>query len=84
MIKRTDKIGTFRATSENGEVTVIDVFQEIIDVGTLSDPDGEIPGLKSLKTRDGDHVNRVTKGDYKVLRRDGLDERLTSDDPAAV
>ncbi len=79
MAKRVKYEGSFNAADEKGEVYLIDIFSDILHVGT----DEEIPGLKSLTIRGGrQHVNYLEKGKYEILmpRRNVL---VTSDDPIA-
>lgn len=78
--KRIQKSGSFTARDEKGNQHVIDVFQTYIDV---SDSDGhaELPGLPSLMTRGGQHVNRDGKGEYSIP---ALGIKLTSNDPNAL
>lgn len=75
------RIATFKAKDSSGRIYVIDVFQQFVDAGTFDNPDATIPGIKSLKTRDGQHVNYVAKGQYHLVVP-ALD--LTSDDPNAT
>ncbi len=72
--------GSFEAVDKDGVVYKINMFTEILDVGTLSDPNAEIEGLKSLKTDNGHNVNYIKKGEYKIV---GLETMLRSDDPKA-
>jgi hypothetical protein len=80
MIKREEYLGSFRCQASAGQEYVVDIAQEVIDAATFDNPNGEIPGLKSLRTRDGLAVNRLEKGRYEIAV---TNEILTSDDPNA-
>ncbi len=67
MIKRVEHVQTFEAVGDDGRNYVLNVFVEIIDAKTQGDPEAEIPGLKSIKTSDGESVNRVSKGRYQIV-----------------
>jgi hypothetical protein len=77
MEKRT---GEFAAHTEDGREYTIFVFTNFIDAGTRDDPNAVVEGLKRLVTSDGDDVNRLEKGKYKVVSG-GIE--LSSDDPDA-
>lgn len=59
---------SFWATGDDGSEYSIDVFTDIIDVGTFSDPIATVEGLKELRTSDGLAVNRNRKGVYQVVQ----------------
>ena len=80
MLKEERHTGSFEATGEDGGKRVIHIFTAILDAGTRGDPNAEIPGLRSLKTDDGETVNRLEKRKYQVV---ATGEILRSDDPDA-
>jgi hypothetical protein len=81
MTKRVDHIASFEAIDSDGGRHVLDVFVDIVSVATLDNPKAERPGLKSIKTSKGQHVNRLEKGKYEVVET-GL--TLESTDPNAL
>jgi hypothetical protein len=56
------------------------VYQHVLSAATVADPHAETPGSKTIKTRSGEHVNRLEKGKYQVLTTGVI---LTSTDPDA-
>lgn len=79
-------IGSFTAVREDGEQIQINIAQEMharnirdLEVSGGSSTD---PGLKILKTNDGDSVDRISKGVYEMFLN-GKAIILTSDDPIA-
>jgi hypothetical protein len=71
---------SFIAIDETGTRHRLDVFVDIVDTGTLNDPNSDMEGLTRIQTPDGGPVNRLEKGRYQVVAS-GLIVR--SDDPAA-
>ncbi|OJW20474.1 MAG: hypothetical protein BGO49_04495 [Planctomycetales bacterium 71-10] len=80
-IKRRDLIQTFKAKDESGREYTLQVYVDIIDAFTTADPNGEMPGVKSIFTADRDRVRRKGKGVYEIVGHRTI--RLTSDDPNA-
>jgi len=80
MVKEIRHTGSFKATNKDGIVYTINIFTEILDVGSFTEPGAEIEGLKQLQTDKGDAVNRVKKGEYEIVISG---EALASDDPKA-
>lgn len=68
------KDGAFTATDGFGHSHRIDVYTEVLAGGA--------DGTQSLLTADGEAVERLAKGRYRIVHG-GLDLELTSDDPAA-
>ena len=68
--------GSFVVSDDDGERYVIDILQKFIDF-----PHVRIAGLKSLKTRDGRHVNLKSKGEYELA---AVGFPLHSTDPRCV
>ena len=81
MAKETRRIGSFLAIDANGGQHVLDVYQVFIQSRLLSGQVMDSPGIRSIFTEDGGHVNRLAEGEYEVVTS-GL--RLHSSDPAAV
>jgi hypothetical protein len=79
--KRVELVREFSAHTSTGTAYVIRHFRDILDVGTHDDPSAELPGLESLRTRDGRAVNRLEKGKYEIVGY--LSEVVTSTDPMA-
>jgi hypothetical protein len=75
-------IDKFIAKGNDGKDYIINIYVNLIDVGTHDDdPNAKIEGkIKSLRTEDGLHVTRVDKGVYWI-EKTGL--RLHSDSPDA-
>jgi hypothetical protein len=80
VIKRVEHTGSFTAVGDDGSPVMVDIFTEIVDVGTFGNPDAEMEGLKRLLTADGHHVNRLDKGKYQVVN---TGQHLSSTDPNA-
>ncbi len=72
---------SFKAVDDQGITYIIDEFVDILDVGSFNDPGAEIEGLKDLITKDGRSVNRVKKGEYKIVGEES--KILRSNDPEA-
>ncbi len=81
MKKRVDFKGSFDAHNSQGGTTLIDIYVDILDASTIENPEAELEGFKSLRTRTGQHVNRLEKGKYQVVV---TGEVLTSNDPLAA
>jgi len=80
MLKEIRHTGSFIAVGEDGSERKLHIFTQIIDAGTLDNPDAELEGLKELRTDDGKAVNRLEKGKYQVVV---TGETLRSDSPNA-
>lgn len=78
--KHTKQIGTFTARSADGDEYTINVFQDFIVAATRGGSQ-DVPGIKSLRTDNGQHVNWIEKGKYELVDS-GLE--LLSDDPNAM
>jgi hypothetical protein len=72
---------SFPARDGQGRTRSLDVFVEVQDARTHGKPKAEVEGLSILKTREGQHVNRLEKGKYQIVE---TGEILTSDDPLAA
>ena len=83
MAMRTDHVGSFVARDETGREYTIHILTYTVNVGNRSDPNAEREGMtSSLRTSDGQPVNRLAKGKYEMLHPI-RNVRLTSDDPNA-
>jgi hypothetical protein len=75
---------SFLAMDDQGKTRRLVVWAEIRDVGTLQNPialeEGEMPHHQ-IKTESGQHVNRITKGEYEIVETGKI---LTSADPNAA
>ena len=71
---------SFDAVDDDAKTHALHVFVEIIDAGTLDDPNAEVEGIKRIRTDSGDDVNRLEQGRYKVVATGQI---LRSDDPNA-
>ena len=76
---------SFLAMDDQGKTRRLVVWAEIRDVGTLQNPiagleEGEMPPHQ-IKTESGQHVNRITKGEYEIVETGKI---LTSADPNAA
>ena len=83
MAMRTDHVGSFVARDEDGREYTIHILTYTVNVGNRSGPNAEREGMtSSLRTSDGQPVNRLEKGKYEMLHPI-RNVRLTSDDPNA-
>jgi hypothetical protein len=70
---------TFDACDAGGRRHVLLLYRESVHVGLPGDENTFAPGLRSLKTADGEAVTLVAKRVYELAGG----ARLTSDDPEA-
>jgi hypothetical protein len=75
------RIASFTATGKSGTQYEIVVTQEMIDAATRSDPNRLVGGVKTLRTSQGQLVNRIKKGHYEIV---GPGTELHSDDVNAL
>jgi hypothetical protein len=76
-------IQTFTAKDNTGMTYTLYVYQEQIPaVGTRSNPNATVPGLKHISSEDGQTVSRKDKGVYELLTNFGV-KVLHSDAPDA-
>jgi hypothetical protein len=66
-MKTRMKTDEFTALAEDGTSVTIEEFTDLIDAGTLDNPNASIRGSKTLLTGDGMHVNVVGEGEYEVV-----------------
>jgi hypothetical protein len=65
--KKIKLIESFKAINETGKVFTIYVNQEFnIAEEFMAEPQ-EIPGIMSLRTSDGKHVNKIDENTYEIL-----------------
>ena len=57
----------FTAVDDAGNEYRLLVYQKQIPAPTRNDPAAVIPGLKRIVTENGEHINRVNKGEYKIV-----------------
>lgn len=81
VVERIEERGYFLAYDDEGNEYTIYQYVEILNVSTMEDPGGEIEGLKSLRTAQGQAVNRLDKGQYMLVE---TDHTLYSDDEDAL
>jgi len=72
--------GSFPTHDSSGNLRFVDHYVDLLDAGTLEDLDAEIEGLSQLQTREGEFVNRIVRGKYRIV---ATGEILTSTDPTA-
>lgn len=72
--RRQRKDGSFKAADGFGNVHVIDLYTELFE--------GGVEGPQNMVTVDGESVERLAKGRYRIIHG-GLNLNLTSDDPTA-
>ena len=83
MAMRTDRVGSFVARDKDGREYTIHILTYTVSVGNRTDPNAEREGMtSSLRTSEGQAVNRLKKGEYEMLHPVS-NVRLTSDDPNA-
>ena len=70
----------FTALDDDGNEYRLKVYQENVPAGTRDNPSAVIPGLKRIVTDDGESVNRVRKGVYKIVASGTV---VRSSDPGA-
>lgn len=68
MIKDVRHDGGFIATDDDGNEYVVNIFTNINDAGTFDNPNATSEGLKRLITNEGDDVNYLEKGKYKIVQ----------------
>lgn len=69
---------TFTASDESGRSYVLHAERDDVGVSTKQAPTGAGKGMGKITTEDGRSVNRVAKGEYRLL--DGTVLRSTDPD----
>jgi hypothetical protein len=78
---RTRRIsGTFRARGDDGLECTVLIVTEYLREGTYDDPHGVVEGPKVLRTMEGAEVERLRKGEYRLVDTGAI---LRSDAPDA-
>lgn len=72
--------GTFTAKGDDGRTYTVVVYTNFISAASHDDPHAEIEGMKSLRTSDGHHVNRLGQGSYQIV---ATGVKLTATSPDA-
>ena len=70
--------GSFKATDDQGRSYTLHTYTRFEHTGVHL-----IEGLKTIRTADGGHVNRLDKDKYQLLGAAGCDIILHMDDPDA-
>lgn len=65
--KKIKLIDSFKAKTESGKVFTIFVNQEFNISDEFGQDPEEIPGMKSLITSAGKHVNKIDENTYEIL-----------------
>ncbi len=72
--------GSFLAEGGDGRQHLVNVYADVVDVGTRADPAATGPGEKRFRTSGGQTVTRLEKGLYQVVETGVL---LRSNSPDA-
>ena len=78
-VKRIERTGSFTATDEHGERHTLHVFASLVQAGPDAGPKVGTRGMRSIRTEDGEGVDRIGRGEYRTE----WGETLRSDDPDA-
>jgi hypothetical protein len=78
-VRRIERIGSFRATDERGELHTLHVFASLFEVGPPAGRPAGTQGTRSIRTEDGELMERIIRGEYRTA----WGETLRSDDPDA-
>lgn len=63
--------GSFIAHDQSGEQYIIDIYVEPMNVDA-DVPETPVKGIRTLVTKNGDHVNYIRKGKYEIVRTDTI------------
>jgi hypothetical protein len=61
-------VESFNLKDNLGNVYPVDIWEEIIDAGTLNNPDAVIPGMQEVVLSDGRRVNDRGDGTFYLFR----------------
>ena len=64
MKRKTDE---FEAHSEDGRRFFVTIYTDVINAGTLTDPNATIDGLKSARTSEGYHCNFIDQNTWEIV-----------------
>lgn len=56
----------FNAVSENGEIYILRVYQEMIECPSFANPNQKVPGLISIKTKSGAKVTMLSEDRFEI------------------
>lgn len=79
--KYTKHTGTFTARAQDGREFAICIFTYYDETGSFGGKREPVEGQKSLKTSDGNKVDRIEKGKYRIIGPEEI--HIFSDDPNA-
>jgi len=79
--KYTKHTSTFTAHSEGGREFSVHIFTDYDQTASFGAGTNRVEGPKTLRTPDGDLVERIDKGKYRILGVEKID--IFSDDPNA-
>ncbi len=65
--KHEEMTRKFQAEDEEGNAVTLYVYTTIITTHELSGATHRHEGMKSIRTGDGEHVNRTAKGQYQIV-----------------
>ncbi|MCP5529596.1 MAG: hypothetical protein H7A44_04065 [Opitutaceae bacterium] len=71
-------IENFKARSADGEEFDLVVLQHWVDTSSMREGRSKTPGLKSVITSDGLHVNRIDSQTFEVVERQLTVHRVDS------
>lgn len=74
------RTGMFSAVGDDSCQYTVHILTDFIDASSHDDPRAVIKGMKELRTSDGMAVDRLQKGEYKIIQTGII---LHSTDPAA-
>lgn len=61
------EVGRFQAVGDDGRKYTVVIHADILDAATAEDPNAVEEGIRSLRTVQGQAVNRLEKGKYRIL-----------------
>lgn len=70
------EIGRFIAETDTGKEYEIIQYQEYIDASSHDNPNVKIPGLKSMRTANGFHVNFINPQTFKIVETNEIVKKV--------
>jgi hypothetical protein len=67
-MKRTIEKRRYRTRSDSGIEHIVIEYQDYISAGTFDNPNGEVAGLKSLRTDTGLFVNYIDSETFLIVQ----------------